>query len=141
MDDEAKKMERVSSSLDHGRQDSAFASDPVGKKEAERESANGVYSTKKSNAPSGATAAGDLSSPAEGNEHNLLSTRHSSRTPIDDEKGVVGHHTHRTLPGTHLFCEDYLLLFSKKKKMFLLICKFFPHFLIESLFFCHRFAC
>ncbi|XP_027080766.1 uncharacterized protein [Coffea arabica] len=99
MDDEAKKMERVSSSLDHGRQDSAFASDPVGKKEAERESANGVYSTKKSNAPSGATAAGDLSSPAEGNEHNLLSTRHSSRTPIDDEKGVVGHHTHRTLPG------------------------------------------
>lgn len=96
-DDEAKKLERVSSSLDHGRQDSTFASDPVGKKEAESESADGVYSAKTSNTPSGATAAGGLSSPAEGNEHNLLSTRHSSKIPSDDEKGVA--HTHRTLPG------------------------------------------
>ncbi|KAL3499142.1 hypothetical protein ACH5RR_038235 [Cinchona calisaya] len=99
MDDEAKKTERVSPSIDHGRQDSTFASDTVSKREADSGSANGVYSRKKSNAPSGATSGSGLSSPTEGNEHNLLSNRHSPRIPSDDEKGVVGRHTHRTLPG------------------------------------------
>lgn len=92
----------MSSSLDHGRQDSAFTSDPVSKREVDSISANGVYSAKKINASSGSTAVGGFSSPSEGNEHNLLSTWHSPRIPSDDEKGVVGRHTHRTLPGIRL---------------------------------------
>ncbi|CAI9093353.1 OLC1v1028836C5 [Oldenlandia corymbosa var. corymbosa] len=100
MDDESKKTERaVSSSMDHRRQDSAFVTDRISKREADSGSGNGSYSTKKINAPSRTVASGSLSTSAEGNESNFSGSRLSPRVPSDDERVPVGRHTHRTLPG------------------------------------------
>lgn len=99
MDDEVKKLERVSSSIYHRRQDSSLTSDSVSKREADSGSANGMYGMRKSNAVSKTAASSSLSSPAAGNESNFSATRLSPRIPSDDEKAVVGRLTHRTLPG------------------------------------------
>uniref|UniRef100_A0A803PPA8 Zinc finger PHD-type domain-containing protein n=1 Tax=Cannabis sativa TaxID=3483 RepID=A0A803PPA8_CANSA len=98
--DEAKRMEKVSSSHDAKRQDTDYSAEASTKKEDNGSAAAGE--TVKRNIPSNsaATTNGGPSSSAEANERNLPSIRSSPRNTSDDDTGTVGDGpVNRTLPG------------------------------------------
>ncbi|XP_004309526.1 PREDICTED: uncharacterized protein LOC101300304 [Fragaria vesca subsp. vesca] len=98
LDDEAKKMDRVPSSPDRRRQDTASTVDAAAKRE-ENASSTASHSYKKT-IPSTSipTASSGRSSSTEANDRNLPSVRSSPRNVSDDDMGAVGP-VHHTLPG------------------------------------------
>ncbi|XP_058104992.1 actin cytoskeleton-regulatory complex protein pan1 isoform X2 [Magnolia sinica] len=104
--DESKKMNRLPPSPDNKRQDSAFTTDGLTKKDARNRSPDGVASAKKIMlVPS--TPVANPPPPVESNDQNLPSIRSSPRDMLDDDVGGVA----RTLPG--LIAE----IISKGKRM------------------------
>ncbi|CAK9170342.1 unnamed protein product [Ilex paraguariensis] len=97
-DDEAKKLDRVASSLDQRKHDSACSAGAVTKRETDYGPPKEVHSVMKS-IPPASTASSGPSSSTEVNEQNLSSTRNSPQNASDDDVDTVGRHAHRTLPG------------------------------------------
>lgn len=92
VDNDAKKTETKPYSPDNRRQDSGYGVDLLSRKEADGGLVKNVQSTKKTNAGSSFSSAG------EANGHNV-----SSRNASDDDPRAVGRHTNRTLPGLYSF--------------------------------------
>ncbi|XP_048319764.2 uncharacterized protein LOC107403796 isoform X1 [Ziziphus jujuba] len=99
LDDEAKRIDRVTISHDQRRQDIAYTGDTCSKGEDDG-SATAAQSSKK-NIPStsAGTATSCPSSSTEANDQNLSSIRSSPRNTSDDDTGTLAGPVHRTLPG------------------------------------------
>ncbi|KAG6396870.1 hypothetical protein SASPL_143027 [Salvia splendens] len=93
VDNEAKKMERKLTSPDNRRQDSSYGVEQVLSKEADGGLVKSVQSMKKKNMNS------SISSSVYANEHNISSSRLSSRSAAADDPRMVGRQTNLTLPG------------------------------------------
>ncbi|KAJ7952215.1 PHD finger protein family [Quillaja saponaria] len=97
LEDEAKKVERVSSFPDQRKQDTKYTEDASVKDEGDGSST--AVQPVMQNVPSASTATSNCDPSSPPNDRNLSSIHDSPRNISDDDTSTVGGPVHRTLPG------------------------------------------